>query len=250
MKYPIILCEDSPQQLANLKETIKDYMLFHDNQFELAFSSANPHEIQTFIEEHQIQKGIYFLDIDLSSDMNGIDLAQWIKNYDVGAKIIFVTTHTEMAPMTLIRQVEALGFITKDEYDKMRSEIFQNLELAYQRIEQTALEDENLNVYSFKIGNETLNFNEKDIILIESSDKAHRVNLITKDGQYEFFDNIGNLEKETNLIKVSRSLLINPQNIERIDFKMRIIYFNNEMQRPFSMSKTKALRQAIQENIK
>lgn len=250
MKYPIILCEDSPQQLANLKETIKDYMLFHDNQFELAFSSANPHEIQTFIEEHQIQKGIYFLDIDLSSDMNGIDLAQWIRNYDVGAKIIFVTTHTEMAPMTLKRQVEALGFITKDEYDKMRSEIFQNLELAYQRIEQTALEDENLNVYSFKIGNETLNFNEKDIILIESSDKAHRVNLITKDGQYEFFDNIGNLEKETNLIKVSRSLLINPQNIERIDFKMRIIYFNNEMQRPFSMSKTKALRQAIQENIK
>lgn len=250
MKYPIILCEDSPQQLANLKETIKDYMLFHDNQFELAFSSANPHEIQAFIEEHQIQKGIYFLDIDLSSDMNGIDLAQWIRNYDVGAKIIFVTTHTEMAPMTLKRQVEALGFITKDEYDKMRSEIFQNLELAYQRIEQTALEDENLNVYSFKIGNETLNFNEKDIILIESSDKAHRVNLITKDGQYEFFDNIGNLEKETNLIKVSRSLLINPQNIERIDFKMRIIYFNNEMQRPFSMSKTKALRQAIQENIK
>lgn len=250
MKYPIILCEDSPQQLANLKETIKDYMLFHDNQFELAFSSANPHEIQAFIEEHQIQKGIYFLDIDLSSDMNGIDLAQWIRNYDVGAKIIFVTTHTEMAPMTLKRQVEALGFITKDEYDKMRSEIFQNLELAYQRIEQTALEDENLNVYSFKIGNETLNFNEKDIILIESSDKAHRVNLITKDGQYEFFDNIGNLEKETNLIKVSRSLLINSQNIERIDFKMRIIYFNNEMQRPFSMSKTKALRQAIQENIK
>lgn len=250
MKYPIILCEDSPQQLANLKETIKDYMLFHDNQFELAFSSANPHEIQIFIEEHQIQKGIYFLDIDLSSDMNGIDLAQWIRNYDVGAKIIFVTTHTEMAPMTLKRQVEALGFITKDEYDKMCSEIFQNLELAYQRIEQTALEDENLNVYSFKIGNETLNFNEKDIILIESSDKAHRVNLITKDGQYEFFDNIGNLEKETNLIKVSRSLLINPQNIERIDFKMRIIYFNNEMQRPFSMSKTKALRQAIQENIK
>lgn len=250
MKYPIILCEDSPQQLANLKETIKDYMLFHDNQFELAFSSANPHEIQTFIEEHQIQKGIYFLDIDLSSDMNGIDLAQWIRNYDVGAKIIFVTTHTEMAPMTLKRQVEALGFITKDEYDKMRSEIFQNLELAYQRIEQTALEDENLNVYSFKIGNETFNFNEKDIILIESSDKAHRVNLITKDGQYEFFDNIGNLEKETNLIKVSRSLLINPQNIERIDFKMRITYFNNEMQRPFSMSKTKALRQAIQENIK
>lgn len=250
MKYPIILCEDSPQQLANLKETIKDYMLFHDNQFELAFSSANPHEIQTFIEEHQIQKGIYFLDIDLSSDMNGIDLAQWIRNYDVGAKIIFVTTHTEMAPMTLKRQVEALGFITKDEYDKMRSEIFQNLELAYQRIEQTALEDENLNVYSFKIGNETFNFNEKDIILIESSDKAHRVNLITKDGQYEFFDNIGNLEKETNLIKVSRSLLINLQNIERIDFKMRITYFNNEMQRPFSMSKTKALRQAIQENIK
>lgn len=246
MKYPILLCEDSPQQLSRLRETINDYILFHENQFELVYSSGNPYDVEQYIEENQIQKGIYFLDIDLSSDINGIDLAQWIRNYDVGAKIIFITTHTEMAPLTLKRKVEALGFITKDVYDNMRSEIFENLELAYQRIEQTALEVEESKIYSFNIGTETLNFKQEDIILIESSDKAHRVKLITKNGQYEFFNNLGNLEKETEFIKVSRSLLVNVQNIQKVDYKMRVIYFTQDIQRPFSMSKVKTLKKILE----
>ena len=247
MKYPIILCEDSPQQLKYLSETIKDYLLFHENQFELSFSSSDPYKIKDFVKENEIQKGIYFLDIDLSSNINGIDLAQWIRDNDVTSKIIFVTTHTEMAPLTLKRQVEALGFITKDEQDQMRDEIFENLKLAFQRMEQTTLEDENVNVYSFKVGNETLNFQEKEIILIESSDKAHRVILVSKNGQYEFFNNISKIEEETNFLKVSRSLLVNPQNIEKVDYRNRLIKFINGIERTFSISKVKTLKQRLQE---
>ena len=247
MRYPIILCEDSPQQLDKLTETIQNYILFHENQFKLEYSSNNPHDIQNYIEENDIQKGIYFLDIDLSSDINGIDLSQWIRNYDVMAKIIFVTTHTEMAPLTLKRQVEALGFITKDEYEQMRDEIFQNLKLAYQRMEQTALEDESAKTLAFKIGSETLNFEVKDIILIESSDRAHRVKLITKNGEFEFFNNLNKLEEQTKFLKVSRSLLINLQNIQKVDYKLRVIYFVNNCQRPFSLSKVKVLKKALQD---
>lgn len=244
MEYPIILCEDNPEQLANLTSIINDFNMFHPNQYKLAFKSSDPHAIEDYIKDNSIEKGVYFLDIDLGSDINGIDLAQWVRNHDISGKIIFVTTHTEMAPLTLQRQVEPLGFITKDMgYEQMRIEIVDTLNLAYERIEKKALENDKM--YSFSIGNQVLNFEEKKIIYITSSDKAHRVILVTQDGQYEFFDNIANLEKETGLLKVSRSLLVNPKNIERVDYKMRVIYFKNDDEEVFSLSKTKALKQAL-----
>ena len=193
MEYPIILCEDNPEQLANLTSIINDFNMFHPNQYKLAFKSSDPHAIEEYIKENSVEKGVYFLDIDLGSDINGIDLAQWVRNHDISGKIIFITTHTEMAPLTLQRQVEPLGFITKDMgYEQMRIEIVDTLNLAYERIEKKALENDKM--YSFSIGNQVLNFEEKKIIYITSSDKAHRVILVTQDGQYEFFDNIANLE--------------------------------------------------------
>lgn len=244
MEYPIILCEDDPEQLVNLTSIINDFNVFHPNQYKLAFKSSDPHAIKNYIKENSIEKGVYFFDIDLGTDINGIDLAQWVRNYDVSGKIVFLTTHTEMAPLTLQRQVEPLGFIIKDiGYEQMRVKISNTLNLAYERIEKKALKDDKM--YSFSIGNQVLNFEEKKIIYIISSDKAHRVILVTQNGRYEFFNNIAKLEKQTGLLKVSRSLLVNQKNIEWINYKTRIIHFNNGDEEVFSLSKTKALKQAM-----
>ena len=45
MEYPIILCEDNPEQLANLTSIINDFNMFHPNQYKLAFKSSDPHAI-------------------------------------------------------------------------------------------------------------------------------------------------------------------------------------------------------------
>ena len=46
MEYPIILCEDNPEQLANLTSIINDFNMFHPNQYKLAFKSSDPHAIE------------------------------------------------------------------------------------------------------------------------------------------------------------------------------------------------------------
>nr|WP_235032807.1 hypothetical protein [Enterococcus sp. CSURQ0835] len=46
--------------------------------------------------------------------MNGIDLAEEIREKDVQAKIIFITTHDELIPLTIQHHIKALGFVTKD----------------------------------------------------------------------------------------------------------------------------------------
>ena len=54
------------------------------------------------------QKASIFLDIDLSSNMIGINLAATIREYDPLAKIIFVTSYTDLAYLTFLYKVEAM----------------------------------------------------------------------------------------------------------------------------------------------
>lgn len=136
MSYPIILCEDHAVQLNQLETIIKNFILFHTELFQLCLKTTNPIEVEQFLRKVKPTKGIYILDIDLNHSINGIDLAEKIRAQDVEAKIIFITTHEEMMPLTIQRRVETLGFVTKDQpFESYRAEIVELLVLAQKRID-------------------------------------------------------------------------------------------------------------------
>jgi len=57
---------------------------------------------------------LYFLDIDLGrAVLNGVDVARLIKKQEPLSKIVFVTSHADMAMDILKGGVEAFGFIEK-----------------------------------------------------------------------------------------------------------------------------------------
>ncbi|HAQ0477473.1 TPA: DNA-binding response regulator, partial [Enterococcus faecium] len=114
------------------------------------------------------KQGIYFLDIDLNHEVNGIELAEVIRKYDVQAKIIFTTTHDEMLPVTIKRRVETLGFVTKDQtLDEYRNEIVELLLLAQERIDAT--KQVTNQAFVFSIGSQTFTFDINDIYFVEAS---------------------------------------------------------------------------------
>ena len=100
MSYPIIICEDQFLQLQQLESIIQNYILFHSELFQIKLKTQSPIEVKTYLKQFQPKNGIYFLDIDLNHSISGIDLAEMIRKADVQAKIIFVTTHDELAPLT------------------------------------------------------------------------------------------------------------------------------------------------------
>ena len=61
------------------------------------------------------ETAVYFLDIQLHSDIDGIELASMIRQNDPRAFIIFTTTHSETAMTTFRYQVEPLDFLIKDD---------------------------------------------------------------------------------------------------------------------------------------
>lgn len=245
MSYPIIICEDNPVQLKQVEKTITNYLLFHEGNFDIKLATQSPDDVIYYLSKNKVSNGIFLLDIDLNHTVNGIELAVQIRQSCVDAKIIFITTHDELMPLTLQRKVEPLGFIAKDQaLDVFRDEILELLISAKERNDK-ANTDKNQS-FNFSIANQTFSINKDEILSIETSAIPHKIVLYTIDEQHEFYDKLSEISaKHPELFKISRSCLINLDNIETVNHHDREITFTNGMTRYYSIGKSKKLKNAM-----
>ncbi|KRO00015.1 response regulator [Companilactobacillus kimchiensis] len=243
------MCEDDPIQLEQLDTLVENYILFHSDLFKVELQASKPEQVSNYLNEAEPQNGIYFLDIDLKSEIDGIQLAEIIRKKDVQAEIIFVTTHDELAPLTLKRKVAALDFIAKDQpLDDYRKEIYDTLDYAKQIIDETRTVQKK--GFSFEVGTQVFNLDKSEVVFLEASDIPHRLNLYTTNGKFEFYGKLSELEtKYTFLFRISRSCLINPENIHHVDFSIREVGFADGSSRKFSIGKSKKLKNIIQQTL-
>ena len=87
------LCDDNASILATLKEMLEKIFLKHDYKAKIAFSSTNPEELMKYIDNNNVD--VLFLDIDLNSKFNGIEIAKRIRAHNKSIYIIFITAHIE-----------------------------------------------------------------------------------------------------------------------------------------------------------
>ncbi|ALB29931.1 MULTISPECIES: response regulator transcription factor [Companilactobacillus] len=249
MSYPIIMCEDNQIQLQQLDTLVENYILFHSDLFKVELTASKPQQVIDYLDQSEPQNGIYFLDIDLKAEIDGIQLAAIIRKKDVQAEIIFVTTHDELAPLTLKRKVAALDFIEKDQpLEDYRQEIYDTLDYAKQIIDETRTVQKK--GFSFEVGSQVYNLDKSEVIFLEASDIPHRLNLDSTNGKFEFYGKLTELEKKYPfLFRISRSCLINPENIHHVDFSIREIGFSDGTTQKFSIGKSKKLKNIIQETL-
>lgn len=246
MSYPIVICEDNPIELKQLNTLIENYLLFHNNFFDIACAAQKPQDVLKYLQTSQPHRGTYFLDIDLQANIDGIDLAEKIRASDIEANIIFTTTHEELAPETLKRKVGAIAFIEKQQkLEAYRDNIYDIL--AYiEKLIKKSVEYHQQN-FIFEIGTQIFNFNQTEVFSIESSKIPHQLIFISNNGQYEFYGKLNELEKKYSfLFRISRSCLINPANIRQIDFPSRQILLKNGTTKKFSMGKATKLKKKLQ----
>jgi response regulator of the lytR/algR family len=180
-----------------------------------------------YINEYNIQGWTYYLDIDLGQEMNGIDLADKIRTIDVTGKFTFITTHEEMAPLTLKRKIETFDFIAKHSNDYLKKQLMTNLELVYNRFIQQQ-KRKAITVVRFKVGNICYKLPIDDVVYITTSDKPHRLTLYTKRGKHEFYGKISEYEEKClELTKVSQSTLVNFDYVDMFRVDKRMIVFTN-----------------------
>ena len=222
----IFVCEDDDAQRRSIVQTIQNTVLIEELDMELVLDAADPYVLLEKVRVSQ-NTGIYFLDIDLGSSINGMKLAQQIRLSDPRGFIIFITAHSELSFMTFQYRVEAMDFVLKDNPAEAKVKIRECLLNAMERY--TLQTNRTHKVYTTRIGGRKINVDYDDIFFFETSSNIHKVILHAKDRQIEFSSTMKELTSTLgdNFVRCHRSFLVNKNNIKEVDAKKRIIYFTN-----------------------
>ena len=222
----IFVCEDNDVQRRNIVEIIQNTVLIEELDMQLVLDAGDPYVLLEKVRTSQ-STGVYFLDIDLSSNMNGMKLAQQIRLYDPRGFIIFITAHSELSYMTFQYRVEAMDFVLKDNPAEAKVKIRECLLNAMERYSLQT--NKTHKVYTIETGGRKISIDYDDIFFFETSGNIHKVILHAKDRQIEFSGTIKELTNTLggSFVRCHRSFLVNKNNIKETDAKNRIIYFAN-----------------------
>ena len=242
-EYEIIICDDEIDQVRRIHDLVKyaiwsleDSADSKDKEFKITLEANSYIEVADYLEDNKVESGIYFLDIELSkdrADKDGIDLAEFIRQKDSNAQIIFITAYENLAAMTYRRRTGALDFITKDDNDELlQKRLNETLSLAVRRIRESHAIKKM--TFSYKMGRRIINENINDILYIITTPKSHRLKIITVNGMGEFTGDIKKLEVENDFLeKISQSCLANPNNIVEINLSTRFVLFKDGYKETF-----------------
>jgi len=214
----IVICEDNQRERIDMEQTVNKYILTKDCDMELALSASGPIEVLDYLDEHPITSGLYFLDIDLRHEMNGIELAAKIRKTDISATIVFITTHEELMFMVFTYKVEAMDYITKDRpAEEVKTRTVECMQLAYQRYLDG--KHSKTKYFPVKVGGQILNIPHDEILLFETHPQIRkRMLLYTEKGKIDFRGIISEIEKLVpDFYRCHKSFIVNPSKIVILD---------------------------------
>ncbi|WP_010234546.1 LytR/AlgR family response regulator transcription factor [Clostridium arbusti] len=222
----VIICEDNSVHRAKLKQLIENTILREKVDLDIALCVGEPEEVIDYTEKNHIT-GIYFLDVDLKNNINGIRLGERIREMDPLGFIIFTTTHLEMSYLAFKYKVEAMDYVIKEDYD-FKQRVESCLLKAYSTYYKGKLKE---GYISIKEDTRIINIKLCDILFIETTEIAHRIRVHEENRQFEFYGNLKNVQEKltSNFYRCHKSYIVNKDKIEEIDKKNnKIIMINGE----------------------
>lgn len=234
----VYICEDNDMQRERMSTFVDDILGEEDLDMEKAVVTGNPYEIIDAISIAS-EAGVFFLDVDLQTDINGLELAKRIRELQPRCFIVFVTTHSEMAFMTFSYRVEAMDFIIKDNIEELKSRVHQCMIQASERSKISAQKK----YYSIKIGDNIRVIPYDGIVYFEAATDSRKIILHTQDAIYEFSGKLKDIEENVDetFYRCHRAFIINRNYIKDVDKEKRIVYLTNGDNCPMSVRLGKGL---------
>lgn len=241
---PIFICEDDPRQREQLLEIVENYVMIEALDMRVELATADPFELVACLADNPGHVGIYLLDIDLNSELNGIELAAKIREFDDLGKIIFVTTHAELAPMTFRYKVEAYDYIVKSGHEELKQQIIACLKSIDER---QAVSAEAKEQFVFKSGSKTRSVSHQDILFFETMPTPHVIGLHTHQGFYQFYGRLKEINQVIpSLVRVHKSILANLEMVVAVDADHYLLEFADGQSCPVAISKLRKLQKVWQ----
>ena len=225
MILSVLICEDNPSQRQNLENIISNHIAFKDYDSKIALSTDNPDTLLEHVKKMPQQNNFYVLDVNLQHEMNGISLGQEIRTFDPFGKIVFVTTHVELALLTFQYRVEAMDYIIKDSMDNIRQRLCSCIDTAYQQVANAK------QYFQLKSIDGIQNVSLSSILFFASGNVPHKIILHTNNERIEFRGSLKEIEQmQPFFFRTHKSFVVNLKNIKSINRNAgEIVMSNNEV---------------------
>jgi len=223
----VFICDDSQHYLTKLKNSIQNCIDFEELNMRIVCEASAPAQVLDYLSKNNpAATGIYFLDIDLSTDIDGFQLAEAIRQHDPRGFIIFITAVADSILLTFKYKIEAMDYIVKSEPD-LDARIKECLRKAYARCtSSSALSQQRFVFKSNEAGSTFVDYS--DIFYFEASVVPKNVIMYHTGGMYQFRGSLSNILKtlDTSFYRVHKSYIINCNKIKSVDSKTAEIEFD------------------------
>lgn len=242
----IFILEDDVIQAQQLKRVVTEVCEKHRVPYDFIEVTSRQQDIIKRIPLTTYLP-IYFLDIEIKNEeRKGLEVAQEIRKFDPRGIIVFVTTHSEFAPISYQYMVSALTFIDKALPYEERYNMFETCLLHYHKINKTELPADDFIVEN---AHATIRvpFAEVEYMV---TDKPHRLALIATNRTVYFYGTLKEMEGiDERLFRCHQSYLINKLQISSYDTKEKMIVLKSGKQIPVSRRLVRKVRQMIKDEL-
>lgn len=236
----IYVCEDNEKERDIIKESIEKTILINNLDFKIKVLTDDPFEIISTIKSNNKQRGIYFLDVDLKADINGVQLAAEIRKYDPNGFIIFITSHGELSYLTFTYKIEALDFIVKDDF-QVPNRVSECLLYVERKLK---LEEGKISkIFVTKVGDKNISIDFNNILFFETTEKLHRIKLHGTNRTVTFYGTMKEVlaKLDKRFYQCHRSFIINMDYIKEIDKERMLVILKNGQETMISSRLLKGL---------
>lgn len=223
----IIVLEDNENERKIIQKMIENRISVNNSPEEydakVVLSTGAPQEVISFIKENNEKEILAYLDIDLKTTVDGIEVASRIKGSNLNSQIVFVTGDADSLRYTIQRHVAPLDYITKDaEPEEIQNRIYETVDLGYQWYLQLINNSEKEQYFTYSRINgmiERIPLNQ--VYYVELHEKKYgQLRVYAKDMIFDCSGVLKNLEHQyESLVFVDRETLINVNTVKSFDYQ-------------------------------
>jgi len=230
----IFICEDNPVHREHIKDCVQKFVMIQNLDMKIVLETASPYDVLDYLNENSVT-GLYFLDLDLSCDINGLELAEAIRTHDPRGFIVFITADAESRVLSFKYKVEALDYIVKNSIDQ-NERIRECILNAQARFIAKPTQQ---NRFVFRLSKDTTGHLSKGSTIAVDCDKIlyfeaspttpHNIIIITENSRHEYRAKLTDIYKglDEQFFQCHRSYIVNIRKVSAIDEKKMKLLLSN-----------------------
>ncbi|MFA7573612.1 MAG: LytTR family DNA-binding domain-containing protein [Lutispora sp.] len=223
-----IICDDTHAQ--SIRDVVEP-IIVELNLGKIVIFETKPDKVLDYINNNT-NTSVYFIDIELDTTINGIDIARLIRDKDDSSYIVFITAHQEFAFLTYKYRLQVIDYIVKpirqEDIRDCLQEIHKSEEV--KKIQRGLKNQENY-ILEVKSGWKKYRIDIRDIIYVEVT--RNRIVIHTERGQTSFLATLKEIRDRLccmdadSFMVCHKSYLVNIKKIKLLD-KTELIMSNGE----------------------